>query len=111
MRLNLTRPGKEAMDIINIFDVKIPEPPLARNKGSLLQFRRGEYMKIIVPGVEGRPEPDYQWYKNGFPIEKANKRTYIVDHVNKTHAGTYSCHVSNIAGDYIYAESTVIIYD
>ena len=111
LRLNLTKLKNEAMDIVSILDVKIPEPPSAKNKASLLQFVSGEYMKIIVPGVEGKPEPEYQWYKNGFPLENANGRTYVVDHVNKSHAGTYSCYLSNIAGEYIYTESTVIIYD
>ena len=67
-------------------------------------------MYLVVPTMAGRPEPDYQWLKNGFPITGATSRGYTVSAVNKfAHEGTYSCKLKNIAGEFTWTESTVVV--
>lgn len=44
-------------------------------------------------GAAGRPLPQYQWYRNGAPIKKANKRKFTVKNVLPEHQGRYRCEI------------------
>ncbi|XP_023657758.1 mucosa-associated lymphoid tissue lymphoma translocation protein 1 [Paramormyrops kingsleyae] len=45
-------------------------------------------------GAVGRPIPQYQWYRNGVPLQHACKRKYTVHVATKEHEGKYRCMVS-----------------
>ena len=47
---------------------------------------------------EGGPVLEYTWMFSGDIIPNANTDTLIIDNVNTTHAGDYSCNVTNDAG-------------
>ena len=47
---------------------------------------------------EGGPLLEYIWMFSGDIIPNANTDTLIIDNVNTTHAGGYSCNVTNDAG-------------
>ena len=47
---------------------------------------------------EGAPLLEYTWIFSGDIIPNANTDTLIIDNVNTTHAGDYSCNVTNDAG-------------
>ena len=60
--------------------------------------------------VEGFPPPQYQWYKNGYIMDGVISQSLIIDNVNQSHSGTYSCDVQNIAGGLIWLEATIVIF-
>ncbi|XP_047935685.1 mucosa-associated lymphoid tissue lymphoma translocation protein 1 isoform X1 [Anser cygnoides] len=43
----------------------------------------------------GNPIPQYQWFRNGFPLANGSKNVYMVTCVDMEHGGTYWCHVFN----------------
>ncbi|XP_018599535.1 mucosa-associated lymphoid tissue lymphoma translocation protein 1 [Scleropages formosus] len=45
-------------------------------------------------GAVGKPIPQYQWYRNGVPLQNACKRKYMVHMVTREHEGKYRCMVS-----------------
>ena len=47
---------------------------------------------------EGGPLLEYTWMFSGDIIPNANTDTLIIDNVNTTHAGDYSCNVTTDAG-------------
>ena len=47
---------------------------------------------------EGGPLLEYTWMFSDNIIPNANTDTLIIDNVNTTHAGDYSCNVTNDAG-------------
>ena len=47
---------------------------------------------------EGGPLLEYTWMFSDDIIPNANTDTLIIDNVNTTHAGDYSCNVTNDAG-------------
>lgn len=65
----------------------------------------------------GHPTPSFEWLKNGFPVSKSplaseyqlRENSLVVDRVKKHHAGTYTCKVKNIAGEYLWLEATINI--
>ncbi|XP_067263974.1 mucosa-associated lymphoid tissue lymphoma translocation protein 1 isoform X2 [Chanodichthys erythropterus] len=44
-------------------------------------------------GAIGRPLPQYQWYRNGVPVKKANRRKYTVKNLLPEHEGRYRCEI------------------
>ncbi|XP_061211579.1 mucosa-associated lymphoid tissue lymphoma translocation protein 1 isoform X5 [Neopsephotus bourkii] len=50
---------------------------------------------VLECGAVGNPIPQYQWFRNGFPLANGNKNVYMVTYVDVEHQGTYWCHVSN----------------
>jgi len=43
----------------------------------------------------GGENNQYQWYKDGTPIEQADDKSYIISQVEMTDAGIYNCEISN----------------
>lgn len=58
---------------------------------------------------EGVPPPFLQWYRNGVLLPHETKNILVVNEVNKSHEGTYSCRLTNMAGVYTWLEATVEI--
>ena len=54
---------------------------------------------------EGGPELEYTWLFAGSMI--ANTNTLIIDNVNTTHGGDYTCNVTNNAG---YQNNSITVY-
>ena len=111
LRLNMSLPASEALVTTSLIDLKISVPPTAKPRLSQTKLLYGQYMMLMVPAVVGRPEPEYQWLKNGFPVAGAVSRAYSVSSVNKSHEGTYSCLLKNIAGQFMWSESSVVVLD
>ncbi|KAJ3596796.1 hypothetical protein NHX12_003196 [Muraenolepis orangiensis] len=44
----------------------------------------------------GTPDPHYQWYRNGLPLQDNNSETLQVERTTADHGGTYLCSVSNV---------------
>ncbi|NWR39690.1 MALT1 protein, partial [Tachuris rubrigastra] len=50
---------------------------------------------VLECGAVGNPIPQYQWFRNGFPLANGSKSIYTVTSVDVEHEGTYWCHVFN----------------
>ena len=60
-------------------------------------YNQGEQLRLNCTS-EGGPVLEYTWMFSGNIIPNANTDTLIIDNVNTTHAGDYSCNVTNDAG-------------
>ena len=60
-------------------------------------YNRGEELQLNCSS-EGGPVLAYTWLLSGDIIPNANMNTLTIDNVNTTHAGDYSCNVTNDAG-------------
>lgn len=59
--------------------------------------------------IEGSPPPSFKWYRNGYLLDGQVQRSLVIESVTKGDAGTYSCEVSNVAGQFVWVEATVSI--
>jgi hypothetical protein len=66
---------------------------------------------VLNLAAEGTPPPIFQWYKNGYPVPGLTAPVLVMDQVNTTHSGTYSCEVQNIAGRLMWLEATIAVTD
>ena len=79
-------------------------------------YSRGEELQLNCSS-EGRPALEYTWLISGDVIPNVNTDTLTIDNVNTTHAGDYTCNVTNDAGTdsdtiTVYSKShTVSIFD
>ena len=60
-------------------------------------YNQGEELQLNCSS-EGGPVLEYTWLLSGDIIPNANMNTLTIDNVNTTHAGDYSCNVTNDAG-------------
>ena len=60
-------------------------------------YNQGEQLQLNCLS-EGGPILEYSWLFSGDIIPNANMNTLTIDNVNTTHAGDYSCNVTNDAG-------------
>ena len=60
-------------------------------------YNRGEELQLNCSS-EGGPELEYTWIFSGDIIPNANTDILVIDNVNTTHAGDYTCNVNNDAG-------------
>ena len=56
---------------------------------------------------KGGPVLEYSWIFSGDTIPFANTISLTIDNLNTTHAGDYTCNVTNIAG---YQSNTTTVY-
>ncbi len=84
------------------------EIPKVYTKPSYQELKSGKSLYLSLQ-ADGYPLPSYQWFKNGYAIEgpEAQQPAYVIDVVNISHSGTYSCEISNIAGSVIWLEASV----
>ena len=69
-------------------------------------YDRGEQLQLNCSS-EGGPVLEYIWLFSGDIIPNANTSTLTIDNVNTTHAGDYTCNVTNDAGS---DDTTVTVY-
>ena len=60
-------------------------------------YSRGEQLQLNCLS-EGGPILEFTWLLSGDVIPNANTSTLTIDNVNTTHAGDYTCNVTNDAG-------------
>ena len=88
--------------------VRISSKPVSNTRPSYAMQELGSQLYIGLL-VESSPPPSFQWYKNGFPIPGEDRQNFIVKSVKKTDEGTYSCKIWNVAGEFTWKESVVVI--
>ena len=69
-------------------------------------YARGEELQLNCSS-EGGPVLEYTWLFSGDTIPNANTDILTIDNVNTTHAGDYTCNVTNNAG---YDNQTITVY-
>ena len=69
-------------------------------------YNQGEQLQLNCLS-EGGTVLEYSWLFSGGIIPNANTSTLTIDNVNTTHAGDYSCNVTNDAG---FQSSTITVY-
>ena len=69
-------------------------------------YDRGEQLQLNCSS-EGGPVLEYTWLFSGDTISNANTSTLTINSVNTTHAGDYTCNVTNNAG---YQNNTFTVY-
>lgn len=93
--------------------VLISEPPSVKSKPLYSEIKVSSRL-ILQLQAQGIPTPSFEWFKNGFRLSSEYQQlqnTLLVDSVNKTHTGTYSCLLRNIAGEFLWLEATVVVRD
>ena len=60
-------------------------------------YNQGEQLQLNCSS-EGGPVLEYTWLLSGDIISNANMSTLTIDDVTTTHAGDYTCNVTNDAG-------------
>ena len=78
---------------------------------TLYSYNRGEQLQLNCSS-EGGPVLEYIWLFSDIIIPNANTSTLTIDNVNTSHAGGYTCNVTNNAGtesDSITVYSKLII--
>ena len=60
-------------------------------------YNQGEQLQLNCSS-EGGPMLEYTWYFSGDIIPNANTSTLTINNVNTTHAGDYTCSVTNDVG-------------
>ena len=60
-------------------------------------YNQGEQLQLNCSS-EGGPVLEYTWLLSGDIIPNANITTLTINNVNTTHAGDYTCNVTNNAG-------------
>lgn len=58
----------------------------------------GSYVSFSIQ-VTGSTPLSYQWYFNGTPLQGAISTSYYLSSVTAAHAGSYTCRISNPAGE------------
>ena len=69
-------------------------------------YNQGEELQLNCSS-EGRPVLEYSWIFSDGVIPNANTDTLTIDDVNTTHAGDYTCNITNNAGT---DSNTITVY-
>mmetsp|Transcript_14628 Transcript_14628/g.22062 ORF Transcript_14628/g.22062 Transcript_14628/m.22062 type:complete len:1104 (-) Transcript_14628:253-3564(-) len=89
--------------------INIGVSPSSKTKPKHLVLTTGTSQLYIHVQAEGSPPPAVQWFRNGIALVNETKSNLIVNNVDKSHEGTYSCELKNIVGVYTWLEATVIV--
>jgi hypothetical protein len=87
--------------------VRVTEPPACTAKHVQQAYEGGKKFTLDLRSATGTPAPVYQWSLNGDAIEGADEAMYSVDSMGPEHSGTYTCKISNIAGDETWEEAYI----
>jgi len=80
-------------------------------KASYHRLRSGATWRLELP-LQGDPPPQARWLRNGYPLDKSRSGSsqgaiLVLSQVTGQDSGTYSCHVSNVAGSVLWEEATL----
>jgi glycogen debranching enzyme len=84
-------------------------PPSSKTKPKHLTLTAGSSQLYLHMQPEGSPPPSLQWYRNGLMLPHERKNILVATEVNRSHEGTYSCRLTNMAGTFTWLEATVEI--
>eukprot|EP00603_Paraphysomonas_imperforata_P008009 CAMPEP_0114422426 /NCGR_PEP_ID=MMETSP0103-20121206/5603_1 /TAXON_ID=37642 ORGANISM="Paraphysomonas imperforata, Strain PA2" /NCGR_SAMPLE_ID=MMETSP0103 /ASSEMBLY_ACC=CAM_ASM_000201 /LENGTH=1340 /DNA_ID=CAMNT_0001591009 /DNA_START=89 /DNA_END=4111 /DNA_ORIENTATION=+ len=101
-------PSFEVIRVLSRTVLRLGAAPSSPTREMHMVLTSGSQLYLHID-YEGSPQPSLQWYKNGMPLKKERKDTLIVNDVSKSHEGTYTCVLLNMAGKYVWLEATVII--
>ena len=88
----------------------LTEPPTVSLKPSYHEIQAGSTM-VLNLAAEGTPPPVFQWFKNGYPVPGLTAQVLLMEGVNASHSGTYSCDVQNVAGGFVWLEATILVLE
>jgi hypothetical protein len=86
------------------------EKPLIHNRPFFQKVPVGGILMLNLE-VEGVPPPSYKWFRNGYRLLDQSRPTLLIEKAEKDDSGTYSCQVSNIAGEFTWLEATVVVVE
>ena len=86
------------------------EKPRVRNRPFYQEIRRGKPFFLPLE-AEAIPPATFQWFKNGYPLPEQRGAVLVLEDVDLSAAGTYSCEVSNVAGRVLWLEATLHVTD
>lgn len=84
------------------------KPSITQQPPASINLNTGETLTLSVQ-AEGTDPLNYQWYKNGTPINGATNSTFEKQNVTSDDAGTYYCIVTNDCGSDTSQYTTVTI--
>eukprot|EP01032_Pedospumella_encystans_P009100 gene9100-10743_t len=90
--------------------LQISKPPTVALRPSHHEVKAGTTMFLNL-AAEGTPPPVFQWYRNGYLVPGLTGMALLMEDVNSSHSGTYSCDVQNIAGGFVWLEASVLVVD
>lgn len=64
------------------------------------------YLQLVV---QGSPPPKFRWFKNGVFLEDQAGQALLLDEVQLSDSGAYTCELENIAGNFVWEEATVSV--
>lgn len=83
-------------------------PPFSDTREFYVNVKSGSAL-VLHFEVVSDPPPVYQWYKNGLALAGRTGRDFVEEKAKKSHSGTYSCEMINIAGKFMWLEATVSV--
>jgi pectin methylesterase-like acyl-CoA thioesterase len=83
--------------------------PIILNQPMVKKAKAGEDIQLNV-SIAAVPEANFQWSKNGSPIEGANKSELIIENAKTEDRGEYKVEVSNAAGKAVSEVIVVLVF-
>lgn len=77
-----------------------------RTRGNFLYSKRGKPFFLRLD-VDSEPPAVFQWFKNGYQLTEQVSQALFFASMEEDDAGTYSCLVSNLAGEELFLETTL----
>ncbi|XP_078342476.1 fibroblast growth factor receptor 1-A-like [Oculina patagonica] len=90
---------------INVFVMIWPNIQLL---GPNKPIREGESGNLTCKIVQGLPEPQLSWLKNGKPLPNEMNRTLLLTDVTSEDEGSYTCNASNAAGFFTDSKNVTV---
>lgn len=100
-----------SLEIIHILAstiLRLGASPSSPTREKHIVLRSGGKLYLHIEDV-GSPKPTIQWFKNGVALSNERKNVLTINRVNKSHEGTYTCSLVNMAGSFTWLEATVVV--
>jgi hypothetical protein len=91
--------------------LRIARPPVTESRLVSHTIAAGAHFELALNVTAGEPAPAFQWRKNGVDITRATGDTLIIGSASWQDAGTYTCLVSNVAGEVEWEEAALGVLD
>lgn len=84
------------------------KPNITQQPPATINLNTGETLTLTVE-VEGTDPLNYQWFKDGSPIDSATNPTFEKENVSTDDAGIYYCTITNECGSTKSQDITVVV--